>query len=1521
MATRPGTLGSIALQLAGLLQPIQERFGPGGPRLLAAELGLRLPPSFDTNAALVAASGRAEQNLRAIPDQVAELVSAVENGSDADIVDTSVRLAASIAQAVDALGAVGAAFRGAGPGSGIPVAELNRFADEFSGRVLDYLLVSAAEAAFGVVDALEFMGALERVDVPAGDAQHPAFIQRRLHLDQLLSFVAHPGEQLKALYGWGTPEFTGLVLLRTLAKVLRRMNVPVIEDTSGPVPVLDVVFAEIGPRGGTPSGLAFTVVAPVPEIPFAEHDGGSWHTTFTLKLPLPVGTELLLRSDDQVTVTPPPGTEIEGELAVEFTAGNPGGDPFVVLGEPGGSRLEAGELTARTGLLLDWDPVAGHATGAIRVGGEVKAVKLLIDASSGDGFVSTILGGGRLTAGFDLAFVIDSEHGLQLGGSGGLELELPVHLALGPVEVQIIHLAARLEGEAVALELSAGFSAVLGPIQASVDRLGVLVDLSFPDGGGNVGPANLDFAFKPPSGVGLAVDAGVIAGGGFLNFVPERREYEGVLELELADFLAIKAIGLITTRMPDGSSGFSLLIVLTAEFPSGIQLGAGFTLLAVGGLVGLNRGMNLQALVEGVSSGAIESVAFPKDVIANAPRILSDLNRFFPPEQGTFLVGPMVKIGWGTPTLISVSLGVIIEIPGDIAILGVVRAALPTADQPLLQIQAQFLGALELDKSRAWFFATLFDSNILGMTVDGGMGVLVSWGEVRDLIITIGGFHPDYRPPPLPFPVPDRLAVNLLNSGGQLVRVSGYFAITSNTVQFGGEAHVVLGFSEFRVEGDLKVDGLIQRSPFRFTARSAGDVSLKVFGIGVFTIHLDFTLEGIAPWRAHGRGSIGFLFFSVSADFDITWGDVVDVFLPPVVVLDVLFDELSKPEGWETRLPSGGRRSLVNLRTLPATDNLVLHPLGTLVVSQRAMPLGVRVDRLGGQRASDGPRFSVAPALNSGLEKVTDTGEKFAMAQYQNMSDAAKLSRPSYETQDAGLELTSNEGTLATARVVRRAARYELHVIGAEPDATTSVTALAAATGTPVKRFHSVSSPVFDELLRGSSTSRGVLSARQARQKQPFAGVDTVRVDEQRFVVAYIKSNRQAFPPGVPGRRVAATFRSVGTAQDALADFVKADAGLTGLLHVIPAAEAAVTPGVPGTWSPAGVLPTPVSTVDIVPLPSGTSLIAGGTGEDGTPVAATALFDPTADAWSSGPSLGVARQRHTTTRLFDGRVLVAGGQDAKFAPLAAAEVFDVATRHWTPTPTMAMARHGHTATRLNDGRVLVTGGSGVRGDQEDGALATAELYDPATGEWTETGPMTDARTGHQAVLLNDHRVMVVGGVLPTGGDRATALTYCEIYDPNTREWTPTGSLREARAGHQAVTLQDDRVLVTGGDPVVAADGTLDPHSLATAELYTPGTERWTIAAPLTGGGRSGHRALVTRSGAVLVTGGTGAPERTAGYRSVIVFDPKTDTWSVLGGLLLGRSAHAITELADDRVLVAAGTEGIETTATGEVLIP
>ena len=251
------------------------------------------------------------------------------------------------------------------------------------------------------------------------------------------------------------------------------------------------------------------------------------------------------------------------------------------------------------------------------------------------------------------------------------------------------------------MDIKAGF----GPLITVVQNMGITATVSFPPEDGNLGPLDFDLAFQPPRGVGLAVDAGVIKGGGFLSVDSQRGEYAGALELVFSEFLTLKAIGIITTKMPDGIKGFSLLIIITAEFGSGFQLGFGFTLLAVGGLIGLNRTTNLQALLDGVRTGAIESVMFPRDIIANAPKIISDLRAFFPPREGQFLVGPMAKIGWGTPTLISISVGIIIEIPGNIAIVGVLKVAIPADEDALIVLQVNFAGALEFDRKRFYFFA------------------------------------------------------------------------------------------------------------------------------------------------------------------------------------------------------------------------------------------------------------------------------------------------------------------------------------------------------------------------------------------------------------------------------------------------------------------------------------------------------------------------------------------------------------------------------------------------------------------------------------------------------------------------------------------------------------------------------------------------------------------------------------------------------------------------------------------------
>lgn len=1539
-----GTLGLLAHHLVAAVRPLEDAFADADAfQVLLQQLGWEvagLPPSYP-----------------AVATKVTQAGNAIEALTDGATVEEILAVIGKAGDVYRAIGALTEAPAGIDPAVFLP--ELGR-------RLFEYLLgrqlLTEAPDWFA---GLEALGIIAHEDHPP-TAGRPGFVRVRFDWDQIPALLADLSLVPARVYGWGTPDLAFAKLVELVAELVSGVGLPTSLDqlSDGEVAPLHAdatePLDETANAGMTlvlgdvnlPDGTVELVGLQVTGLP-ADSDA----LPGMILLPrVPDGIDARVALGGDWTLSLRAGTDLAQQLALFVRPGEVGvrypgapGQPLpsagfgvslvfapdaatTLFGQPGQTRLEL------TGATLDAAVDVRGGDPELSFRAAVSGLALIVSAAGADGFLGTVLGADELRVEIPAELAWSSRSGLRFATQAGLELTVSPNLDLGLVRVDRVALAVAVRAgtgisPALAARARVAFSGALGPFTYQVDGFGVELPVTFADG--NAGPFDLGLHVTPPTGVGLSVDAGGISGGGLLGFDPDRGEYAGVLELEFADFLSLKAVGVITTRMPDGSRGFSLLIVLTAEFGSGIQLGYGFRLLAVGGLIGLNRGMNLQALVEGVRTGAIESVAFPKDVIANAPRILSDLSRFFPPEQGTFLIGPMAKIGWGTPTLVSISLGVIIEIPGNIAVLGVVRAALPAVDDPLLVIQAQFVGALELDKSRLWFFAKLFDSRILTMTIDGGMGVLVAWGDNPDLVLTVGGFHPAYRPPPLPFAIPDRLSMDILNRRNQLIRVSGYFAITSNTIQFGAKAELKLGFSAFGIEGHLGFDALFQISPFRFAIHISAGVTLKVFGVGAFTIDLDFQLEGPAAWRAHGRGSIGFLFFSVSADFDITWGEERVTTLPPVAVLPLLATEIGKTEGWETRLPSGSNRALVNLRQLPDTDDLVLHPLGTLFVRQRALPLDVRLDRVGGQPASDGRRFSVAPAPNSGLAQVAVTGEKFAMAQFQNMSEAAKLSRPSYETQDAGLELTAASGALASARVVRRSARYELHVIDsravASPATTRSRLVTSHAAAAP-KRFHNISGAVFDELLRGSSTSRAVLSQRQARLRQPFATTDTVQVSEQRFVVAYVKSNRQAFPPGAlsrSSRTAAATFRSRTTAEDALADFVAVDPGLGGQLHVIPASEAAVSPAVPGTWSEAGVLPVPASEVDLVALANGHVLLAGGTDPAGEPLAATALFDPTADAWSPGPALKTARRRHTATRLADGRVLALGGRGA--AVLASAEVFNPAAGTWALVPAMGAARYGHSATLLADGRVLVAGGADVRTGQDDGALASAELFDPATGAWTTAAPMTDARTGHQAVLLRDGKVLVAGGALPTGNGRESALAYCELYDPATGDWTPTGTLAQARNGHQATLLTDGRVLITGGDAAIAADGTFDPRSLASAELFDPITQEWTTAKSMPGGGRSKHRNLLLRSGLVLVIGGTGAPELTAGYRSVITYDPLSDTWTAIGGLNLGRYDFSAIQLPDDRVLISGGVaaagaaaQSLDTTTsahTGEALIP
>ena len=134
--------------------------------------------------------------------------------------------------------------------------------------------------------------------------------------------------------------------------------------------------------------------------------------------------------------------------------------------------------------------------------------------------------------------------------------------------------------------------------------------------------------------------------------------------------------------------------------------------------------------------------------------------------------------------------GIILEIPpGNIAILGVLKVALPDEDVALIQLQVNFVGILDFDKQLLSFDASLFDSHILFLTLEGDMAVRAEWGDNAGFLLSVGGFHPAFQPPPLqPADAAAHDGQRSSTTTGRSIRVESYFAVTSNTVQFGAHA-------------------------------------------------------------------------------------------------------------------------------------------------------------------------------------------------------------------------------------------------------------------------------------------------------------------------------------------------------------------------------------------------------------------------------------------------------------------------------------------------------------------------------------------------------------------------------------------------------------------------------------------------------------------------------------------------------------------------------------------------------------
>jgi N-acetylneuraminic acid mutarotase len=242
-----------------------------------------------------------------------------------------------------------------------------------------------------------------------------------------------------------------------------------------------------------------------------------------------------------------------------------------------------------------------------------------------------------------------------------------------------------------------------------------------------------------------------------------------------------------------------------------------------------------------------------------------------------------------------------------------------------------------------------------------------------------------------------------------------------------------------------------------------------------------------------------------------------------------------------------------------------------------------------------------------------------------------------------------------------------------------------------------------------------------------------------------------------------------------------------------------------GAWTVAADLNIPRWYGEVTALADGRVLIAGGVPPGGVNyLRAAEIYDPTRNTWTITGSMVQARPWFTMATLRDGTVLAAGGHYANIT----SEVYNPVTGTWSKksSATVTGAEQQFTLTVLRDGRALAVGG-----------LYTHHLYDPISKTWRATAPPDVTAYFTTATLLQDATVLVAG------------TDYCcsassNAFHPSTETWLLTGALvQRPRQHHSAALLNDGRVLVVGGyyEGPPCNEGTCTTYELQSAEIFTP----------------------------------------------------------------------------------------------------
>jgi hypothetical protein len=744
------------------------------------------------------------------------------------------------------------------------------------------------------------------------------------------------------------------------------------------------------------------------------------------------------------------GSRIDVDLSLTSLPGESGA--ALLLGSRDGTHFAIGTIRMAAGGTFDADGMEP------RLGFDLLGMELVIKAGDGDSFLKSVLPPDGMRMPMDFGLSWSPSTGVVMRGGATLEIDLPIDLDLVFLRIPVISLSLgfKLPAADRPAELVLGVGATIeleiGPVYAAIEKMGLALVVTFPEKGGNLGPADLGLRFLPPKGMALSVDAGPVSGGGYLMADYDKGEYAGILHLAIADTIEITAIGLLQTKMPDGSEGFSLVVLISAEFPA-IQIGYGFYLKGVGGLVGINRSLNVPALQDGLRRGAVGSLLFPTDPIPRARQIIADVGAIFPPTKDQFVLGPMIKFGWGAE-MVSVTLAVIIQVPAlKIALLGRLQLMLPPVEEAaVILLRLDFAGIIDVPAKTISFDGSLDGSRIAVFSLTGDIAMRLNWGDRPDFAFSAGGLYPTYPAPP-GFPALRRLGLQLASSDNPRLRMEVYFAVTPATLQFGGRAELYYGLDiaivgKIEIDAGVSLDALIT-FPSTFVVDLDIHVLLRRNGQPFIGVELGLRVKGAQPIDIDGKATLHFLGEHSIPFHKTLGGESQATTLEPVPLAERVLAALGEERSWSAKAPAGATGVRVTEPPAAAGGPLRVHPLGALSVRQTVAPLGVALEKAG-EAAISGPRTLVITSLTiaGGTESALGLPaikEHFAASQFFRMTERQRLEQPAFERMQAGVE--ARGGGLQCSGTCPVALEYEELEIPVEEDAPLPAVTLRVADG------------------------------------------------------------------------------------------------------------------------------------------------------------------------------------------------------------------------------------------------------------------------------------------------------------------------------------------------------------------------------------------------------------------------------------------------------------------------------------------